>query len=55
MRLLLFLLETKIAGMTEFLAIDYARVAAARAVLVVIYCGIQRLGLLQALAAYRGC
>jgi hypothetical protein len=40
--------------MAKFLAIDDPCIAAARAVLVVIYCGIQRLGLLQALAAYGG-
>ena len=39
--------------MAKFLAIDDPCIAAARAVLVMIYCGIQRLGLLQTLAAYR--
>ncbi len=40
--------------MAKFLAIDDPCITAVRTVLVMIYCGIQRLGLLKALAAYGG-
>ena len=52
--LLLLLFEAEIAGVAHIFAIDDARVAAARADLVVVYCRVQRLGFLQAPAADGG-
>jgi hypothetical protein len=51
---LLFLLESKITGIAIFLAIDHTLLTAFAADLFMIYGRIQRLGLLQALAADRG-
>ena len=47
-----FLLESKIARVAQFLAIDHSGVAALDAHLFMIYSRVKRLGLLQALAAY---
>jgi len=54
LQLLLFLVESEIAGMAVFLTIDHALGATLYAGLVVIHGGVQRLGLLQAFAA-NGC
>jgi hypothetical protein len=51
---LLFLLESKIAGIAVLLTVDHTLCAALAADLFVIYGRVQRLGLLQALAADRG-